>query len=121
MEAAVRRDAHYWAGAHLIEDGNPPVPAAPVAESVLAALLLEWTAWGLISFPMLQKVAAAAQDDGLNNPDIDRLASLGGEHSHPIKMWCGVLAQLRKRGLPQPVHIQNSCRAIPWRAGGILG
>ena len=74
----MRRDSRHSAGVARV-DGSRLCAAAAAGASELADMLLEWTAWGLISFPMIQKAAAAAKRDGLLHPDILRLASLGGE------------------------------------------
>ena len=76
--SVVRRDSRHWAGVARV-DGSRLCAAAAAGASELADMLLEWTAWGLISFPMIQKAAVAAKRDGLLHPDILRLASLGGE------------------------------------------
>ena len=105
LDSAVSRDSHYWAGARHIEASLPPRPVDPVDASCLATLILEWVAWGLICFPMIPHIASAAQDDGLDRQDIDRLASLGCVHLEPSKMRRDVLAQMRARGLPEPSKI----------------
>ena len=53
--------------------------AGPTHESALANLLLEHWAWGSVSTPFVQQIAAAARQDGLRHPSVDMLASLGNE------------------------------------------
>jgi len=57
-----------------------PVPAAAANASpgsALASLLLTSWAWGQISTPMVQRIASAAVEDGLDLPEVKKLAKLG--------------------------------------------
>ena len=96
----VRRGSRHWAGIARVE-GSRPSAATAASASKLADLLLEWTAWGLISFPVLKKAADAANSDGLRHPDILRLASLGGAN-WPGNMRRDLLMQQRKQLMPEP-------------------
>ena len=108
--SVVKRGSRLWAWAGVARvDGSRLCAAAGASE--LADLLLEWTAWGLISFPMLQKASAAAKRDGLRHPDIIRLASLGGEN-WPGNMRRDLLAQQRKHLLPEPSEISIPDRSL---------
>jgi hypothetical protein len=65
----------------------PPVPQPqfPRGGQLADALLNQW-AWGMMSSPSVQSVAAAAVQDGLTDPEVMRLAAAGshGEHTHNI-------------------------------------
>ena len=87
--SVVSQDLRHWAGVARA-DGSRLCAAVAAGASELADLLLEWTTWGLISFPMLQKAAAATKRDGLRHPDIIRL---------------DLLTQQRKQLLPKTSQI----------------
>ena len=97
---AVRRDSSHWAGAARRTQAE-----STKGDSKLAVLLIEWAAWGLISFPMLQQAAEAAQFDGLQHAHIQRLSSLGGPNSWPGNMRRDLMRQQQNKGLPQPSQL----------------
>ena len=58
--------------------------AEPVrGSSKLASLLMEQWAWGEMSAPKVQAVAHAAFQDGLDHPQIEKLAMMGTSGAHP--------------------------------------
>lgn len=78
--------------------------ARSVAEqpvSKLSTLLLDLWSWGELSTPMLQKIAAAAEDDGLDIKDIKKLASLGSRGLYPGNMHVELTNHLRPSNLVQ--------------------
>ena len=101
--SVVSQDSRHWAGVARV-DGSRLCAAVAAGASELADMLLEWTAWRLINFPMLQKAAAPAKRDGLRHPDILRWASLGGEN-WPGNMRRDLLTQQRKQLLLEPSRI----------------
>ena len=51
--------------------------------SKLAAQLVEKWAWGAMSAPEVQLLASAALEDGLQHPDVAKLAKIGGSGKYP--------------------------------------
>ena len=78
---------------------SAPEPKSP---SQLVSLLLLRRAWGNLSSPDVQEIAAAAHEDGLNHPDVRTLASLGSWGKYPGK----VHAELEQR---LAVNALSSC------------
>ena len=58
----------------------------PTGKSRLAQLLMDKWAWGTMSAPMLQSIAQAAVQDGLQHPDVEKLAKIGGQGRFPGNM-----------------------------------
>ena len=54
-----------------------------IRTSKLASVLLDKWAWGVISAPLLQEIAAAAVADGLDHPDLLVMKRLGTDGAHP--------------------------------------
>ena len=64
-------------------------------QSELATLLVREWAWGNISTPMVQKVAAAAHADGCKHKDVEPLASLGTWGMYPNNTHRDLLYKLQ--------------------------
>lgn len=67
----------------------------PQPESHLARLLLNLWSWGDISTPLLQKIAAAAVNDGINLTDLVTLADLGAKGAYPGNMHRELASKLK--------------------------
>ena len=74
-------------------------PSQPV-ESTLAKHLLNLWAWGEMSAPKVQQIAAAAKADGLSHPQVDMLASLGTGGKHARNCHPELLRKLQASPLP---------------------
>ena len=55
-------------------------------QSKLASELLSLWSWGQLSAPVVQKLADAASADGLDHPQIDKLAKIGARGKYPGNM-----------------------------------
>lgn len=80
--------------------------ASEPQSSKLAQLLLELWSWGDISTPMVQKLAAAAESDGIKSADLALLAGLGSRGVYPGNMH----AELARRAPPS--HIGEALSRI---------
>ena len=58
-------------------------PGAALAGSHLVAVILAKMAWGEMSAPVAQQVAAAAVKDGLENPQVKKMAAAGNSGMYP--------------------------------------
>lgn len=74
-----------WAGA---QSGEPP------KTSCLAAFLISRWAWGDISTPMVQAIAACAAQDGAAGDDLQRLARLGNSGRYKQNMHTELVRHL---------------------------
>jgi hypothetical protein len=63
------------------------VALTPTCGSRLYFLLVNWILWGHISPNMAQKVAHAANKDGLMHPEVERIAKLGSWGTYPGNVW----------------------------------
>ena len=102
---AVARDANLW---------RRDVPAEPVAPEralnpgQLATQILDWHAWGLISTPMVQTIAAAGVSDGVTDPWLADLAAIGtsGQHVQNLRRDLErVVNRALRVHLPEPDRI----------------
>ena len=59
------------------ESSNPTTDAPYRTTSTLARWLLEEYSFGFLSAPQVQRAAQLAETDGINNPELSELASLG--------------------------------------------
>ena len=66
----------------LLEEETPQQPS----QCHLATQLISLWSWGQMSAPLVQTLANAASQDGLNNPQIEKLAKMGGRGKYPANM-----------------------------------
>ena len=76
--------------------------------SKLAAELLQKWAWGTMSAPAVQSLAAAALADGLDHPEVQRLASIGASGKFPGNMHRDLL-----QVVSNPVGLQEMTSTFP--------
>ena len=69
----------------LGKGGRGQKGAAP-AKSKLASELLRLWSWGAMSAPLVQKLAAAAAEDGLHHPQLTKVARIGGSGKYAGNM-----------------------------------
>ena len=65
-----------------------------IGPSALARILVQKWSWGALSAPELQEIANAAYEDGLQHPEIYKLASLGRWGQYPGNLQRDLLAQM---------------------------
>ena len=79
------RQKQVWANENLPQLG----------QSKLARLLIDRWSLGQFSAPLIQQVAAAAQQDGLDHADIDKLAALGTRGQYAYNCHRDLVSKLR--------------------------
>eukprot|EP00969_Alexandrium_andersonii_P339287 14997901-Alexandrium_andersonii.AAC.1 len=84
-------------------------------ESKLAKRLIEDWCWGGIPASRIQQIALAAQQDGLQNSAIDKLAALGSAGLHPQNCHRDLMKALAKPTLSSasslvPVQLKGKYR-----------
>ena len=75
----------------------------------LARLLLEMRAWGHMSAPLIQRLAAAAVSDGATCLDLTRLANIGSQGLYPANCERDLITHLA----PNPITSALSTIAVP--------
>ena len=81
--------------------------------SHLALLLKQLWAWGDLSAPAIQKIAAAAEKDGATSPEIKALASMGGSGAYPGNAHRDLVQRLPRAALADVlshVRVGEECR-----------
>ena len=63
--------------------------------SALAQLLIIQWAWGFLSTPLIQKIAAAAVADGVDLEELKQIAKLGKHGTYPNHMYSELINKLR--------------------------
>ena len=79
-------------------------PPEDIAESKLAAFLLDQWSWGCMSAPMIQKIAAAGLHDGARHPDVAMIAGLGSNGQHEQNINSELLRALVKNHVSAALH-----------------
>lgn len=81
--------------------GQATTPRPP--PSALASFLLEQWAWGHMSAPQIQKIAACAEADGLAQEEIKVLAGLGGHGRYARNCHPELLRRLQPHALASAI------------------
>ena len=84
----------------------PQQPVDASAPSRLAGKLVDLWAWGSISPPVLQQIAAAALTDGLDHPTIVRMANLGTGGLHTKNIRRDLLRMLLPAQHPESLKVR---------------
>ena len=93
--------------AQLQEEDPKPAP------SKLASMLVGLWSWGDISTPLVQALAEAAREDGLEHEQIQKLAKLGARGKYPGNMQrdilgvCGEFGVLQKAVSQIPIRLKH--------------
>ena len=82
-------------------------PAAALAKSKLATYLIDRWAWGELSTPVVQQIAAAAAADGASHPDVIFLASLGSSGRYPRNCYRELTHKLVPTPLVDSIDVFN--------------
>ena len=92
-----------------LEAEDDPKPTT----SKLASLLIGLWSWGDISTPLVQALAEAARQDGLQHEQVEKLAKLGARGKYPGNMQrdilgiCGEFAVLTKASSVVPIRLKH--------------
>ena len=83
-------------------------------DSKLARELLSMWSWGTMSAPLVQTLAHAACQDGLEHPDVQKLARIGGAGKYPgnmqrdLAIMCGSFTTLQAVDTDIPIRIKKN-------------
>ena len=107
----------------LEEDSDVADEEAEVVPSRFALILTQKWGWGRLSAPEVQELAAAAHRDGLQHPEVHKLASIGNWGRFPGNAHRDLLFHLGKNStsmfgansgepLPLPPHARGISSAV---------
>ena len=98
-----------------LEDEDQP------AQSKLASKLITLWSWGHMSAPLVQDLASAAEQDGLNHLHIQKLAKMGGRGKFPANMQrdlmliCGDFTTLGDCTSTISVRVKSLKNEVPYQ------
>ena len=92
LHQRIRRAQEQATGAESSQSNGHP-------RSHLAELMMSMWSWGLMSCPLMQKLALAAVNDGLGHPEVQLLANLGTQGKYPNHMHEELMRKLN----PPPI------------------
>ena len=102
-------------------------PGAAVAGSHLVAVILAKMAWGEMSAPAAQQIAAAAVRDGLENPQVKKMAEAGNAGMYPRniarviqKLWPDMLLSAGLKMVQMPMKFTRGALDVIEEATGFL-
>eukprot|EP00973_Karenia_brevis_P084059 11663369-Karenia_brevis.AAC.1 len=90
---------------------------APIVQSHLVSVLVELWSWGLIQAAMMQKICQAAEQDGLQHPEIKMIASIGHRGKYSGTCRRDLVACLQNITLLQCIGTV----LLPLKIGGRIG
>ena len=97
----------------MFVEGDAPDPAETWMNSKLASRLLFFWAWGLLSAPMVQWIAAGAIEDGLDNEHVRELANIGCQGLYKGNMRRDLLRLcMRRRKLSPLTSVRVNMRKV---------
>ena len=94
----------------LIQSLEEPGAGPNVGDSQLANALLFLVAWGLIHSETAAWIARCAKEDGLDHPEISKLATCGNSGRCPQNSRRDLLNRFFKQSLfPEPLQMRLPC------------